>query len=224
MGRPDEQLYRGARLAQALDWRATREPQPDAGRAGLHSEHQRRARTIRHGNDATETAPARARANRRLRALLAGTGVLLAIALHRSRSVWPCDSAIRPTAPPSWPTPAVSVPRRWWLTTSIMHCCWRWKMCSSTRFGGHRDPMFIAALARNLGLVASTHGAGPGSISTALSPDGAVAALRSKPGAVCSLYSTGTRELLGTYNAVTAWRTTYRARRHASWQSAPRRV
>ena len=67
----------------------------------------------------------------------------------------------------------------------------------------------IAALARNPGLVASTRGAGPGFISTALSPDGEVAAL-GRAWSGLSFYSTRTRELLGTYDAVTAWRTAFR--------------
>jgi WD40 repeat protein/DNA-binding SARP family transcriptional activator len=75
MGRPDSELYRGARLAQALDWRqrATPDLTPteraflDAGEALADTE--RRAAETR--------ARQQARQNRRLRALLTATAVFL---------------------------------------------------------------------------------------------------------------------------------------------------
>jgi WD40 repeat protein/DNA-binding SARP family transcriptional activator len=79
MGRPDSELYRGARLAQALDWRqrATPDLTPtesaflDAGHALADAE--RLA--------AEDRARSQARQNRRLRALLTATAVFLVGAL-----------------------------------------------------------------------------------------------------------------------------------------------
>jgi WD40 repeat protein/DNA-binding SARP family transcriptional activator len=79
MGRPDSELYRGARLAQSLDWRRRAHPDLtsteraflDAGQTLADSE--RRA--------AEDRARHQVRVNRRLRALLAVVGVLLVAAL-----------------------------------------------------------------------------------------------------------------------------------------------
>ncbi|HEX6423864.1 MAG TPA: BTAD domain-containing putative transcriptional regulator, partial [Acidimicrobiales bacterium] len=79
MDRPDSELYRGARLAQALDWRQraglaltpTEQAFLDAGQALADTE--RRA--------AEERSRHQARQNRRLRALLAATAIFLVGAL-----------------------------------------------------------------------------------------------------------------------------------------------
>ena len=71
MGRPDSEVYRGARLARALEWRAHSGP-------GLSPAEQEFLAAARDRADA-ETASA-ARVNRRLRALLAAAVVLLVVA------------------------------------------------------------------------------------------------------------------------------------------------
>ena len=79
MGRPDSELYRGVRLAQALDWQTSANPDLTAAeRAFLDTSAERERaevetteRQLRH----------RTRQNRRLRALLAGAAVLLVVAL-----------------------------------------------------------------------------------------------------------------------------------------------
>ena len=79
MARPDSELYRGVRLAQALDWREGSHPDLtpteqaflDASRTVADAE--RRAAEVR--------AHQHARVNRRLRALLAGVALLLVVAL-----------------------------------------------------------------------------------------------------------------------------------------------
>jgi WD40 repeat protein/DNA-binding SARP family transcriptional activator len=79
MGRPDSELYRGARLAQALDWRqrvtpdltSTERAFLDAGQALADAEHRAAENRARH----------QTRQNRRLRALLAATGLVLVGAL-----------------------------------------------------------------------------------------------------------------------------------------------
>jgi WD40 repeat protein/DNA-binding SARP family transcriptional activator len=75
MGRPDSELYRGARLAQALDWRDRARPDLtpteraflDAGQTLVDAERQAALDRARH----------QARTNRRLRALLAATAIFL---------------------------------------------------------------------------------------------------------------------------------------------------
>jgi len=75
MGRPDSELYRGARLAQALDWRQRAHPDLtlteraflDAGHDLADTERRAAENRVRH----------QARINRRLRTLLAATAILL---------------------------------------------------------------------------------------------------------------------------------------------------
>jgi WD40 repeat protein len=75
MGRPDSELYRGARLAQALDWRDSAQPDLtpteqaflDAGRTLVDAERQAALDRARH----------QARTNRRLKTLLAATAIFL---------------------------------------------------------------------------------------------------------------------------------------------------
>jgi WD40 repeat protein len=78
MDRPDSELYRGVRLAQALDWQTTSEPDlTPAERAFLDTSAERE----RAEAESTEQQLRhRTRQNRRLRALLAGAAVLLVVA------------------------------------------------------------------------------------------------------------------------------------------------
>ena len=79
MGRPDSELYRGARLAQALDWRARVDPDlTPAERAFLDTSAEREQSETR---AVAERARHQARQNRRLRGLLAGAAVLLVVAM-----------------------------------------------------------------------------------------------------------------------------------------------
>ena len=79
MGRPDTELYRGARLAQAVIWRERSRPHLtpteqaflDAGQALAESERQAAAERARH----------QARANRRLRALLSAAAIFLVVSI-----------------------------------------------------------------------------------------------------------------------------------------------
>ena len=75
MGRPDSELYRGVRLAQALDWQTSADPDlTPAERAFLDTSAERE----RAEAETTEQQLRhRTRQNRRLRALLAGAAVLL---------------------------------------------------------------------------------------------------------------------------------------------------
>jgi DNA-binding SARP family transcriptional activator/WD40 repeat protein len=78
MGRPDSELYRGTRLAQALDWWADSRPDLTATEQAF-LEAGRRLADVQE-RSATQQARAQARINRRLRGLLAG-GVFLLIAV-----------------------------------------------------------------------------------------------------------------------------------------------
>jgi WD40 repeat protein len=79
MGRPDSELYRGARLAQALDWRERSAPDLTPTESAFLDASHTLADTERL---AAETrARQQARANRRLRTLLAATAIFLVGAL-----------------------------------------------------------------------------------------------------------------------------------------------
>ena len=75
MGRPDSELYRGARLAQALDWRQRAAPtSPPPSRAFLDAS---QALADAEQRAAEDRARHQARQNRRLRALLTATAIFL---------------------------------------------------------------------------------------------------------------------------------------------------
>jgi WD40 repeat protein len=78
MGRPESELYRGTRLAQALDWWADSRPDLTATEQAFLVAGRRLAEVEEH--TAAQQARTQARINRRLRGLLAG-GVFLLIAV-----------------------------------------------------------------------------------------------------------------------------------------------
>ena len=79
MGWPDDELYRGARLAQALEWRDRSGPDLTPVEATFLDAAETRARAEE--ESALAQARTQARANRRLRGLLIGAAVLLVTAL-----------------------------------------------------------------------------------------------------------------------------------------------
>jgi DNA-binding SARP family transcriptional activator/WD40 repeat protein len=79
MGRPDSELYRGTRLAQALDWRAASRPDLTPTERAFLDEGQRLAE--KEEQTAAQQARYQARINRRLRGLLAGAAFLLIVAV-----------------------------------------------------------------------------------------------------------------------------------------------
>ena len=79
MGRPDDELYRGARLAQALHWRDHSSPDLTPVEVEYLSTAERRARAEE--ESALEQARYQVRVNRRLRGLLAGAAFLLLAAM-----------------------------------------------------------------------------------------------------------------------------------------------
>jgi WD40 repeat protein/DNA-binding SARP family transcriptional activator len=79
MGRPDSELYRGVRLAQALDWREQSRPELTAAEQSfLESSHALVDAEVR---TAREQAQVEARARRRTRRLAIGLAVALALAV-----------------------------------------------------------------------------------------------------------------------------------------------
>jgi DNA-binding SARP family transcriptional activator/WD40 repeat protein len=79
MGRPDSELYRGVRLAQAVEWRDRADPHLTAAERAFHDASVALADAER--RDVEERAAQQARSNRRLRMLLAGVGVLALVAV-----------------------------------------------------------------------------------------------------------------------------------------------
>ena len=79
MARPDSELYRGVRLAQALEWRERAHPDLTPTEHSFLDA----SRTVAEAERRTAEARAhqQARVNRRLRALLAGVALLLVVAL-----------------------------------------------------------------------------------------------------------------------------------------------
>ncbi|HSJ20485.1 MAG TPA: BTAD domain-containing putative transcriptional regulator [Nocardioidaceae bacterium] len=79
MGRPDSELYRGTRLAQALEWRAASQPDLTPTERAFLDEGKRLAE--KEEQTAAQQARYQARVNRRLRGLLAGAAFLLIVGL-----------------------------------------------------------------------------------------------------------------------------------------------
>ncbi len=79
MGRPDSELYRGVRLAQAVDWRERAGPHLTPVEQAFLDRSAALAETER--QEAEDRAARQARINRRLRLLLTGVGVLSVVAI-----------------------------------------------------------------------------------------------------------------------------------------------
>jgi WD40 repeat protein len=204
LGRPDSELYRGVRLAQADEWRARTEPDlTPAERTFLDTSvsHDRaevdaQAQRMRH----------QARQNRRLRTLLTGTAALLVVALLAgvlaARQARRADRA-------AVAADARRVGTRALLTDDVDEALLL--AVQGVRLDESLDTRanLLAALSRDPALIGVTRGDGTSFISAELSPDGEVAAV-GRAWSGLSFYSTSTRELLGTYEDVAAWKTEFR--------------
>ena len=111
-GRDQGELYRGARLAAALDW--------SADHALDLNELEREFVTESREASEQETKRAR-RTNRRLRALLAGVAVLLVAAV--AGGLFASSSAARRATQRPRRSPSASAPRRSWRRTSTSRFC-----------------------------------------------------------------------------------------------------
>ena len=120
MGRPDSELYRGVRLAQALEWQTRANPDLTPTERAL-PRRQRRTGTSR-GRD----RPSSGCVSRRVRTAGCERCSPASPCCSSSPSSPACSPSGRrtgPTAPRSPPTPAASAPRRCSSTTSTTRCC-----------------------------------------------------------------------------------------------------
>ena len=115
MGRPDSELYRGARLSRTLEWRDRAHPDLNDTEAAFLAASVALSETELR---AAETRIAQERkVNRRLRGALAGVGVLLVLTLVAGVvAVRTADQARTEPGPrreprPTWPTPGGPAPR-----------------------------------------------------------------------------------------------------------------
>ncbi len=122
MGRPDSELYRGVRLARALEWRSGRGALVTDAEAAFLDASQEAARLEE--RSAEERARHQTRVNRRLRR---SSRWLPCSSFSRSRRGWsPSGRPIVPRPALASPTRAGSAPERWSPTTSARRCCWPW--------------------------------------------------------------------------------------------------
>jgi WD40 repeat protein len=204
MERPDSELYRGVRLAQALDWQATANPDlTPAERAFLDAS---RSRQRAEAETTEQRLRQQARQNRRLRALLAGAAVLLVVAMVSGfLAVRQARRADRAAVAADARRVGAQALLAGDIDQSLLLAVEGVRLDDSTDTRAN----LMAALSTSPALIASTGGDGTGFISLELGADGEVAALgRAFSG--LSFYSTRTRELLGTYDDVAAWRTEMR--------------
>jgi WD40 repeat protein/DNA-binding SARP family transcriptional activator len=199
MGRPDSELYRGVRLAQALQW------QNGTGRDLTPTE-----RAFLEASDDREQAEAsraqrrlrdRARQNRRLRTLLAGVAALLIVAvvagLLAVRQASRADRAATAADARRVGAQALLVDD---IDRSLLLAVEGVRLDESTDTRAD----LLAALSRNPSLIGSTREEGTGFISVEASPDGEVVAVGTADGSV-SFYDAASRKLVGSYDNLPVW-------------------
>jgi WD40 repeat protein/DNA-binding SARP family transcriptional activator len=194
MGRPDSELYRGIRLGHALDWQRTASPVlTPAERAFLDTSAERErleaASTEQRLREQT-------RHNRRLRALLVGVGVLLAMAVVAGLiAVRQAHRADRTAVAAD----ARRVGAQALVVDDIDHSLLL--AAEGVRLDDSIDTRnnLLAALSRAPELIASTPSDGPPFLSVEVSPDGRFVAV-GKTDSDLSVYDTSTRELVGSYD------------------------
>ena len=200
MDRTDSELYRGLRLAQALEWQTQADPDlTPTERAFLDASGDReRAEAA-----STEVRlRQQTRNNRRLRALLAGVGLLLLAAIVAGLLAFrQADRADRAT---------VAADARRVGTQALLADDFDHSLLLAVE-GVRLDDSFdsrsnlLAAMARGPGLIGTTRADGPPLISIEASPDGKVIG-GGHAYTGLSFYDTTTRRLLGTYDATRVWK------------------
>jgi WD40 repeat protein len=194
MGRPDSELYRGARLAQALEWQARAHPDlTPTERTFLDTSAERE-----HAEAATaeERLRQQTRHNRRLRALLGGVAVLLVVALVAGVvAMRQADRADRSAVVAD----ARRVGAQALLVDDVDHSLLL--AVEGVRLDESTDTRanLLAALSATPELIATVRTGERPLIWTEVSPDGTVVGAGEAYGHVF-FYDTSTRELLGTYN------------------------
>ena len=217
MDRPDSELYRGVRLAQALDWQTSANPDLTAAERDFLDSSAERERA--ENRAAEERARQQARQNRRLRALLAGAAVLLVVAMVAGLlAVRQAKRADRAAVAADARRVGAQALLAGDVDRSLLLAVEGVRLDDSTDTRAN----LMAALSKSPALIASTRGDGTGFISLELSPDGEVAAV-GRAWSGLSFYSTRTRELLGTYDDVCGLEVRVCVPTASSSRSAPRR-
>ncbi len=203
MGRPDSELYRGARLAQALDWQtnADRDLTPSE-RAFLDTS---TARERAEAETIEQRLREQTRQNRRLRALLVGVAGLLVIAMVAGllavRQANRADRAAIAADARRVGAQALVVDN---IDQSLL------LGVEGVRLDDSPDTRanLVAALSRSPELIGVIRGDTPSFISVTASPDGdVVVVVRAYSG--MSFYDTDTRQLMGSYDGVTVWQSEF---------------
>ncbi len=194
MDRTDSELYRGVRLAQALEWQTQADPNlTPTERAFLEASGEReRAEAA-----STEVRlRQQTRNNRRLRVLLAGVGVLLVAAIVAGLLAFrQADRADRATVSADARRVGAQALLADDFDQSLLLAVESVRLDDS--FDSRSD--LLAAMARGPGLIAVTRTDGPPLISVEASPDGKVIGVGHAYGGL-SFYDSSTRALLGSYD------------------------
>ena len=208
LGRPDSELYRGARLAQALEWRSRRDAvlTPDEvaflERAETVATEEQRA--------AADRARTQSRLIRRLRGVLAGASVLLVLALVAGALAVQQQGAAEDNAATAIREATSADARAASARALVSEDVAESMLLAAAGVRLDNSPetrsSLLAALARNPELTASTQMTGAPVISFDVSPDGRTVATYDEVNHVRH-YELGTGELLGEYQAGTDRRT-----------------
>jgi WD40 repeat protein/DNA-binding SARP family transcriptional activator len=232
MGRPDSELYRGVRLAQALDWQTSANPDLTPAEATFLDTSTERERAEAESGE--QRLRHQARQNRRLRALLAGVALLLVAAVFagllavrqgdradraaiaaRAEAERADQAAVRAEGEAQRADRAATaadarrVGAQALLVDDIDHSLLL--AVEGVRLDDSIDTRanLLAALSRSPELIGSTRTDGPDLISVGVSPDGETVGVGHAYGAV-SFYDTSTKEQLGTYGDTPIWKWEYR--------------
>jgi WD40 repeat protein/DNA-binding SARP family transcriptional activator len=218
MDRPEGELYRGARLAQALDWQERAAPDlTPAERDFLDVSAEREQAETR---ATEERLRHQARQNRRLRGLLAGVAALLVVALFASvvaaRQARRADRAaiVAEQAAATADQAAVSADARRVgaqalleqdLDRSVLLAAEGQRLDDSPDTRAN----LLAALSRSPQLVASARADGKDLISLDVSPDGKIVGVGEAYGPI-AFYRADTRERAGGFGSVPLWKWEFR--------------
>jgi WD40 repeat protein/DNA-binding SARP family transcriptional activator len=205
MARPDSELYRGVRLAQARDWQSRAHPHLTPAEAAFLDASAERERA--EAATAEQRLRQQTRQNRRLRALLAGAAVLLVVALVTGllavRQARRADRAAVAADARRVGAQAQVVED---LDRSMLLAVQGMRLDDSTDTRAN----VLAALGRSPELVASTRTNGPPHISLEVSPDGSVVGIGAAYG-FASFFDMDTRKQFRAYDEMPVWKFEFRA-------------
>ena len=190
LGRPDSELYRGVRLAKALQWRQDAAPDLTATEADFLTASERLSAAELHA--AEDRARQQIRVNRRLRAALTTAAVLLVGALIAgflaAGQAGRADRQATPRNRQPWPqTPAAPARRPWCesdIDTSLLLAVAGVRMKESPESRAN----LLAALAKHPQLIQLDRDREAGFLRLEVTADGRRALRVRPPTAMCSLY------------------------------------